>query len=106
MASRLRLNLLGFAVILFLAPGAWATETMTAAGSTFIDPMFAKWTEDYSKVDPSIQINYESIGSLQGIDRLLSRSIDFAASDAPLRLTQLDQPSCQTFSFLRPWARS
>ncbi|MGO9602626.1 MAG: phosphate ABC transporter substrate-binding protein PstS, partial [Candidatus Binataceae bacterium] len=99
MVARLKLYFFAFVLVAVLASGAGATETIKGAGSTFIDPIFLKWTEVYSKVDPSVQINYESIGSLQGIDKLLSHSIDFAASDAPLRLTQLDQPSCETLYF-------
>jgi phosphate transport system substrate-binding protein len=72
---------------------------MNAAGSTFIDPILVEWIKTYSEVDPANRIGYESIGSLQGIDRLLSHSIDFAASDAPLSLAQFDQPYCQTLYF-------
>ena len=90
--------------ILLLAIGlvsnsALAGENLTGAGSTFIDPIFEKWAEAYPKTDSSVEISYQSVGSLQGIDKLLSRSVDFAASDAPLALTQLDQPSCQVLYF-------
>jgi len=72
---------------------------MNGAGSTFIDPIFTKWTEAYSKVDSGVQVNYQAIGSLQGVEDLLSHSVDFAASDAPLHLEQLDQPACRTLFF-------
>lgn len=99
MVSKSKVHFVAFVLIALFASGAWATETMRGAGSTFIDPILAKWIDAYSKVDPSVQINYESIGSLQGIDKLLSHSAYFAASDAPLQLTQLDQPACETLFF-------
>jgi phosphate transport system substrate-binding protein len=99
MTSKSRLKFLILAVVVGLASAASAMESMRAAGSTFIDPIFVKWINAYSDVDPTVRINYESIGSLQGIDQLLSHSIDFASSDSPWSLAQFDQPYCQTLYF-------
>ena len=51
------------------------------------------------KVEPGVRFNYQSVGSLQGVDQLLTHSADFAASDAPLHFEQMDQPSCGTLYF-------
>jgi phosphate transport system substrate-binding protein len=99
MTSKSKLRFLTLASIVGLAFATSAHGSMNAAGSTFIDPILVEWIKTYSEVDPANRIGYESIGSLQGIDRLLSHSIDFAASDAPLSLAQFDQPYCQTLYF-------
>jgi phosphate transport system substrate-binding protein len=76
-----------------------ASETLNGAGSTFIDPIMQKWIGAYSSVDPNVRVTYQAVGSLQGLDELLSRKVDFAASDAPLRPQQLADPGCQTLYF-------
>lgn len=79
-----------FMVSLSIQNGSEAAETrgdkllMTGAGSTFINPLFSKWFSEYNKLNPSVEINYQSIGSGGGIKQLQKRTIDFAASDVPL----------------------
>lgn len=57
---------------------------INGAGSTFDNPAFMLWKDAYSKVDKDIQINYQSVGSGAGIKQLLSQTVDFGASDAPM----------------------
>ncbi|REE81575.1 phosphate ABC transporter substrate-binding protein (PhoT family) [Paenibacillus taihuensis] len=56
--------------------------TITAAGSTFVNPLFSKMFSEYNKLHPEIKINYQSIGSGGGVKQLTEGTIDFAASDA------------------------
>lgn len=56
--------------------------TLTAAGSTFVNPLFSKMFSEYNKLHPEIKVNYQSIGSGGGIKQLTEATIDFAASDA------------------------
>ncbi|MDR3783079.1 MAG: phosphate ABC transporter substrate-binding protein PstS, partial [Candidatus Nitrosotalea sp.] len=58
--------------------------TITGAGSTFVFPLMDTWRVEYNKIHQNIQLNYQSIGSGAGIKLLEQKSIDFAASDAPL----------------------
>jgi phosphate transport system substrate-binding protein len=98
---RLR-SVIGAAVIALVAlwiPRIAASETLNGAGSTFIDPILQKWIGSYSSVDPNVRVAYQAVGSLQGLDDLLSRKVDFAASDAPLCPQQLADPGCQTLYF-------
>lgn len=57
---------------------------MTGAGSTFINPLFSKWFSEYNKKFPTVEINYQSIGSGGGIKQLQKKTIDFAATDVPM----------------------
>jgi phosphate ABC transporter phosphate-binding protein len=43
-----------------------------------------KWRVEYNKIDSNVQLNYQSIGSGAGIKLLTAKTVDFAASDAPL----------------------
>lgn len=88
-----------FVVLAIFASPAFASVSINGAGSTFIYPIFSKWADVYSKVAPDAHFTYQSVGSLQGVDQLLGHAIDFAASDAPLHLEQMNKPSCGTFYF-------
>jgi phosphate transport system substrate-binding protein len=58
---------------------------LTGAGATFPYPIYSKWFSDYSKLHPNVQINYQSIGSGGGINQLKAGTVDFGASDMPLK---------------------
>ena len=62
-----------------------AQTLINGAGSTFDYPAFAKWFEAYSSINPSVQFNYQSIGSGAGQKLLLNQTVDFGASDAPMK---------------------
>jgi phosphate transport system substrate-binding protein len=57
---------------------------LNGAGSTFVFPLMDKWRVEYNKINSNVQLNYQSIGSGAGIKLLTAKTIDFAASDAPL----------------------
>jgi phosphate transport system substrate-binding protein len=83
--AKRHLALVGGAVLLVAQTNASAQMTITGAGSTFDYPALTKWFEAYSKVDSSVQFNYQSIGSGGGIKNLLNQTVDFGASDAPMK---------------------
>ena len=66
-------------------------NNITGAGSTFVYPVMSRWIADYQKTNPSIQINYQSIGSGGGIQQLKKGLVDFGASDAALNDNQLKE---------------
>ena len=84
----LRLALLGLASLLLavgFAPGAVSAQMlMNGAGATFPYPIYSKWFDEYTKVDPSARFNYQSIGSGGGIRQITERTVDFGASDGPM----------------------
>src|SRR5277367_1054655 len=63
---------------------AGAQLLINGAGATFPYPIYSKWFDEYSKVDPSVRFNYQSIGSGGGQKQLLEGTIDFGASDGPM----------------------
>lgn len=64
------------------------TKSLTGAGSTFVYPIMGKWAYEYEKIK-SIKINYQSIGSGGGIQQISNKTVDFGASDAPLKGEEL-----------------
>ena len=87
--------LLGLAVTL----GADSTVLLNAAGATFPYPIYSKWFNVYHTEHPSVQINYQSIGSGGGIQQLKSGTVDFGASDMPLKDDLLGQFSFKILQF-------
>ncbi|MBS7637662.1 phosphate ABC transporter substrate-binding protein PstS [Candidatus Bathyarchaeota archaeon] len=64
------------------------TITLNGAGATFPFPLIDKWISEYHKIKPEVQLNYQSIGSGGGIKQHMEKTVQFAASDAPLTLEQ------------------
>jgi phosphate transport system substrate-binding protein len=62
---------------------------INGAGATFPYPIYSKWFDEYHKMHPEIQFNYQSIGSGGGIRQITERTVDFGASDGPMNNTQL-----------------
>ncbi len=54
------------------------------AGATFPAPLYKKWIETFQRQRPDVRIEYEAVGSGEGIKRFLAGSVDFGASDAAL----------------------
>ncbi len=63
--------------------------SLTGAGATFPYPMYSKWFDDYRKLHPGIEINYQSIGSGGGIRQVTEGTVDFGASDGPMTDEQI-----------------
>ena len=65
---------------------------LNGSGSTFVQPLMSKWAEEYHKAKHG-QVNYEAIGSSDGVQRLASGlfDLDFACTDAPLTKEQVDK---------------
>jgi phosphate transport system substrate-binding protein len=72
---------------------------LNAAGATFPYPIYSKWFDEYHKLHPEIQINYQSIGSGGGIRQLIAKTVDFGASDGPMTDQQLQQAGFKILHF-------
>lgn len=85
-----------YCVLIFVLSGVFAHATpqlITGAGASFPYPLYAKWFAEYHQVDPSVEINYQSIGSGGGIRQFLAGTTDFGASDAPMSDKEIKQGS-------------
>src|SRR5258707_12867459 len=65
------------------------TNTLTGAGSTFINPLFSKWSQNYTSVKCGAQVTYQSVGSGAGITQFSSQTVDFGATDSPMTDAQI-----------------
>jgi phosphate transport system substrate-binding protein len=72
---------------------------INAAGATFPYPIYSKWFNEYHKMHPDVQINYQSIGSGGGIQQLSAGTVDFGASDMPLKDELLKQKNLNIVQF-------
>ncbi len=64
---------------------------ITGAGSSFVFPLFAAWFQEYSEITPGVRVDYQSTGSGAGVQALVSRTVDFAASDSAMSDEQIAQ---------------
>lgn len=78
------------AVTLGLACGAALAQDVTGAGATFPAPLYAKWADSYNKVTGA-RINYQSVGSGAGLKQIRGKTVDFGASDMPLKDEELQK---------------
>lgn len=78
----------GLAALAFAGPVA-ADET-SGAGSSFVYPVMAKWIIDYA-AQTGIKVNYEPVGSGLGMKRIKEATVDFGASDMPLKPEELNK---------------
>ena len=78
--------LMGFAAMSFTTFAA--AQDVTGAGASFPAPLYSKWASDYNKAT-SVKINYQSVGSGAGLRQIEAKTVDFGASDAPLKDEEL-----------------
>lgn len=76
--------------------GAAAAAEITGAGATFPFPVYAKWAEAYKK-ETGNALNYQSIGSGGGIKQIQAKTVDFGATDAPMKGEDLQKSGLVQF---------
>ncbi|UUZ75753.1 phosphate ABC transporter substrate-binding protein PstS [Polaromonas sp. P1(28)-13] len=77
---------MGVAAMSFAALSA--AQDVTGAGASFPAPLYSKWAADYNKAT-GVKINYQSVGSGAGLRQIEAKTVDFGASDAPLKDEEL-----------------
>ena len=82
--------------VMGLGIGAAHALDITGAGATFPYPVYAKWAEAY-KTKTGVGLNYQSIGSGGGIKQIQSKTVDFGASDMPMKPEDLAKNSLIQF---------
>ena len=76
------------AALLVMVSGVAMAEDVTGAGATFPAPLYAKWASAYNQAT-GVRINYQSVGSGAGIKQIKAKTVDFGASDMPLKDDEL-----------------
>ena len=92
-------NMIKSAVVMAIAASTLATTyaaDLTGAGSTFMYPIASKWAEAYKKTSGN-GLNYQSIGSGGGIKQIKAKTVDFGASDMPLKAEELQADGLEQF---------
>jgi hypothetical protein len=88
--TRFKAALAGLSVTFLLgAPAMAQTVQINGAGATFPFPIYSKWFDEYNKLHPDVEINYQSIGSGGGIRQVSNETVFFGASDGPMTDEQL-----------------
>ncbi len=89
--KRMFIAALAGATMTMMAGGASAeVKAINGAGATFPYPIYAKWAEAYYK-ETGVKLNYQSIGSGGGVKQIKAKTVDFGASDAPLKPEELEK---------------
>lgn len=71
--------------------------SLNGAGATFPFPLYSKWISEYNKQNPNVKINYQSIGSGGGIRQIIAGTVDFGATDAPMKDDETKQAPGKLF---------
>ena len=89
MKSGLKFSLVSGAGAALLALSSLSfAQDVTGAGASFPAPLYSKWAADYNKAT-GVKINYQSVGSGAGLRQIEAKTVDFGASDAPLKDDEL-----------------
>src|SRR5579872_5983839 len=76
--------------------GGGAGGQISGAGATFPAPLYAKWAQTY-RTQTNVAVNYQPIGSGGGIKQIEAKTVDFGASDKPLKPEDLDKNGLYQF---------
>jgi phosphate transport system substrate-binding protein len=59
-------------------------QQLSGAGASFPAPIYQRWSADFGKANPAVQVNYQSVGSGAGVKQFTQGTVDFGASDAAM----------------------
>ncbi len=86
----------GIAAVSLLVMSSANAADVTGAGASFPAPIYAKWADAYQKATGN-RVNYQSIGSGGGIKQITAKTVDFGASDMPLKPEVLEKDGLMQF---------
>src|SRR5438876_9367679 len=81
----LKSRFLALSAVALAAAPATAQVKLNGAGATFPNIIYQDWMLSYNKAHPDVQLNYQSIGSGGGIRQFSDGTVDFGATDAPMK---------------------
>jgi phosphate transport system substrate-binding protein len=92
-----KFSLISTATVVGMAfPVLSLAQDVTGAGASFPAPLYSKWAADYNRAT-GVKINYQSVGSGAGLRQIEAKTVDFGASDAPLRDDELAKKGLMQF---------
>jgi len=84
-------RLIALAALATLIPGcAEARTRLSGAGASFPSKIYSRWFSDYAK-SGGHRVNYQAIGSGSGRKAFLDETVDFGASDDPMKQVDIDK---------------
>lgn len=80
-------------VVFGVSAPLWASSSqlINGAGASFPYPLYSMWFKTYHTQNPNVKINYQSIGSGGGIRQVLAKTVDFGATDSPMKSEDLSK---------------
>jgi phosphate transport system substrate-binding protein len=89
--ARLGASVAATGVSLSLVGCSPASSTLNGAGASFPAPIYQRWFQDLA--NKGVRVNYQSVGSGAGVRQFISRTVDFAASDVPMKAEDMAKVS-------------
>ncbi len=65
------------------------SASLNGAGATFPQPVYVAWIGAFQSLQPGVKINYQGVGSGAGITQFTAQTLDFGASDAFMKDTEI-----------------
>jgi phosphate transport system substrate-binding protein len=78
-----------FFVVAFACSRQPEPRVIDGAGATLPYPLYSRWAAEYARIDPTLRVNYQSVGSGGGIRQISDGLVDFGATDEPMSDEQL-----------------
>ena len=88
--------ILGLSLILGVSQAGAQALSLNGAGATFPYPLYSQWAHKYHELTQT-KVNYQSIGSGGGIAQIRAKTVDFGASDEPLKPEDLNKDGLVQF---------
>jgi phosphate transport system substrate-binding protein len=85
-----------FVALLSACGGGPPENEVSGAGATFPASIYSKWSEGY-RAETGIRLNYQAIGSGGGIKQIKARTVNFGATDRPLKARDLERAGLYQF---------
>lgn len=83
MAFRLKVLPVTIASSLMLGPAVMAQQSLSGAGATFPAPFYQAAFRDLAS--KGVKVNYQSVGSGAGVRQFVAGTVDFGATDEPIK---------------------
>ncbi|WP_373777458.1 phosphate ABC transporter substrate-binding protein PstS [Glaesserella sp.] len=81
----MKFNKVALTLIAALTATSFAkAENVTGAGASFPQPIYVQWAQSYQS-ETGNRVNYQSIGSSGGVKQIMSKTVDFGATDSPMK---------------------